>query len=92
MLSEDELSRLRIMLVQIERFVARENYIDAVARARRLVATCKEAMEKAPDDLRVVGIFTTASTRLKELEAEFLDRNRALKERRLSGLRDLVES
>lgn len=92
MLSEEELSRLRIMLVQIERFVARENYIDAVARARHLVKACEEALVEAPRDGRVAGLLATASERLEELEAEFLERNRALRERRLGELLDAAES
>ncbi|NLE49497.1 MAG: hypothetical protein GX614_13955 [Sandaracinaceae bacterium] len=92
MLSEDELSRWRIMLAQVERFAARENYIDAVARARILVGLCRQAAEKAPDDPRVAGLLATASARLEQLEAEFLERNRAIRERRLSGLRENVES
>lgn len=92
MLSEDELSRLRIMLVQIERFVARENYIDAVARARHLIEACEEALRRAPGDGRVRGILATAASRREELEAEFLKRNRAVRERRLRGLLGVAES
>lgn len=87
-----EHKELSVWLVQIERFLRRENYLDAIARAKRLVEEAQKALDADPSDEQAAQLLALGSDRLAVATREFEERNEAVAARRLSGMRSASES
>jgi hypothetical protein len=81
-----------VWLVQIERFLQRENYLDAIARAGRLVEEAQKALEAHPEDERLAQVLARGRERLATATAAFEKKNEAVANRRLSAMRSAPES
>ncbi|NLY93175.1 MAG: hypothetical protein GXY23_04010 [Myxococcales bacterium] len=78
---------LLVWLTQIERFLQRENFLDAMARARRLIHEAERRLQASPDDLQLAQLAALGRARLDAASRAFEQKNRAVAEKRLSGLR-----
>jgi hypothetical protein len=81
-----------VWLVQIERFLERENYLDAIARAGHLVEEAQRAFEARPEDERLGQLLARGRERLATATEAFEKKNKAVADRRLSAMRSAPES
>lgn len=82
---------LSIWLVQIERFLAHGNHLDAIARARRLVEEARRLQAESPEDVQAAQFIALGEARLREATRLFEEQNRDLSGRRLATLRSTQE-
>jgi heme oxygenase len=88
----DEHTELSVWLTQVERFLEKENYLDAIARAKEVVAKAQRALEANPSDEVIAQLLARGTDRLKVATEIFEEKNQAIAARRLSGMREHSET
>jgi heme oxygenase len=76
-----------LWLAQIERFLERENYLDAIARAQTLVEEAQKVLEASPSDEHVAELLARGRDRLDAATKAFEAKNEAVATHRLSAMR-----
>jgi heme oxygenase len=87
----DPHTELSVWLVQVERFLQKENYLDAIARAREVVEKARMALEASPTDEAMAQLLARGNERLKLATETFEAKNQAVAARRLSGMHEQSE-
>ena len=86
-----EHKELSVWLVQIERFLRQGAYLDAIARAKRVVEEARAALENDPNDIQASQLLALGRERLSFATKAFEAKNEAVSAHRLRDLRAASE-